>query len=155
VTNSDLARHLRDLHAFLVIAGYDEMHARRYLHLSSEIDSMGEEVEQLAVEGRLREIPGVGPSVAEYIKEILATGKSSKQAEWEKGVPWSVVELLRIPGLGLKTAAKLVHQYRIHSLDDLRTALDNGMLTSAPGIGNKTLQTWRDRLTSLESSRPG
>ena len=38
----------------------------------------------------MRDIPGIGPSTAGYIKEILDTGKCSKQEDWEKSVPFSV-----------------------------------------------------------------
>ncbi len=155
MTNSELAKHLRDLQAFLVIAGYDEMHARRYMHISHEIESMGESVEEMWREGRLQELPGVGPSVAMYLKEILETGKSSKQEEWERIAPWSVLELLRIPGLGLKTAQRLLLGYGVFSLEALKVAINNGSLNGAPGIGDKTIRSWRtaiERLAALDSS---
>jgi DNA polymerase (family X) len=148
MTNKELGRHLRDLQAFLVIAGYDEVHARRYMHISHEIESMDEEIEVIWREGRLLEIQGVGPSVAAYLKEILETGKSSKQEEWEKVVPFTVVELLRIPGLGIRTAQRLVNGFGIYSLAALKNAIDSGLLKGAPGIGEKTVRTWREALAT-------
>lgn len=145
-----MARHLRELQAFLVIAGYDELHSRRYLQIAHEIESMGESIEDIRREGRLQEIPGVGPSVAAYLKEIIDTGKSSKQEEWEKTVPFSVVELVRIPNLGTKTARRLLHEFGIYSLEALKVAIDSGKLKGAAGIGPKTVNTWRmhaERLT--------
>src|SRR4051812_8470836 len=144
MTNKELADHLRALHGFLVIAGYDEMHARRYIHIASEVEDLQEPVEQLKKEGRLREIQGVGPSVAGYLKEILENGKSSKQEEWEKLVPFSVVELLRIPGLGHKTAQRLWHDFQIDSIQALKEAIDAGKLEKAQGIGAKTVERWRE-----------
>jgi DNA polymerase (family 10) len=142
MTNKELADHLRDLHVFLTIAGYDEMHARRYIHIASEVEDLEEPAEQLAREGRLKEIHGVGPSVAGYIKEILQTGKSSKQEEWEKVVPFGIVELVRVPGLGMKTAARLYKDFAIVSREDLKRAIDEGRLNEAQGIGEKTLERW-------------
>ena len=144
MTNKEMAEHLRDLQTFLVIAGYDEMHARRYLHISHEIETMGEPIDQLRREGRLREISGVGPSVSGYLKEILDTGKSSKQEEWEKSVPFSVIDLVKIQGLGIRTAQRLLHDYGVYSLEALIVAIDTGALANAPGIGEKTLRHWRE-----------
>ena len=147
MTNRELAAHLRELQAFLVIAGYDEMHARRYLHISHEIEQMGEPVEDLMREGRLKEIQGVGPSTAGYIKEILLSGKSSKQEEWEKTVPFTVVDFVR------KTAQALLHEHGIFSLEALIVAIDTGRLANALGIGGKTLRTWRASAEQILNSR--
>jgi DNA polymerase (family 10) len=151
MTNQELARHLRDLTAYLTIAGYDELHARRYLHIAHEVEAMGEPVEELRKEGRLQELPGVGPAVAGYLKEILETGKSSKQSEWEATVPFSVVELVRIPNLGAKTAQRLLHEHGVYSLDSLKVAIDTGRLATARGIGDRTLRTWREAIDRIQA----
>jgi DNA polymerase (family 10) len=152
MTNKELAKNLRDLQAFLVIAGYDEVHARRYLHISYEIESMGEQIEQVRREGRLRDIPGIGPSTAGYIKEILDTGKCSKQEEWEKTIPFTVIDLLKIPGLGLKTAQRLLQNNGIYSLEALIIAIDTGLLDDSPGIGAKTLAHWKESAQKIMSA---
>jgi len=148
LTNKELADHLRRLQAYLVIAGYDEVHARRYGHIAHEIESMGEPVQQIRREGRLREIPGVGPSIAGYIKEILDSGKCSKQEDWEKTVPLSVVELIDIPGLGVTTAQRLLHNYGVFSLQALVVAIDGGLLLES-GFSNATLRSWRSAAVEL------
>jgi len=148
LTNKELADHLRRLQAYLVIAGYDEVHARRYSHIAHEIESMGEPVEQIRREGRLREIPGVGPGIAGYIKEILATGKCSKQEDWEKTVPFSVVELIDIPGLGVTTAHHLLHSHGVFSLQALIVAIDGGLLQDS-GFSDTTLRAWRSAAVEL------
>jgi DNA polymerase (family X) len=143
MTNTELAKHLRNLHAFLTIAGYDEMQARRYIHIASEVEDLTEPITQLAAEDRLREIQGVGPSVAASIVEILENGKCAKQEEWEQVVPYSVIELLRVPGLGHKTAGKLYKAFGITSLAELKAALEAGKLDKAPGIGATTRERWQ------------
>ncbi len=149
MTNKELADHLRQLQAYLVIAGYEETHARRYSHIAHAIESMGEPIQQVRREGRLRDIPGVGPSVGGYIKEILDTGKCSKQEEWEKSVPFTVVDLIRIPGLGVLTAQRLLHDYGVYSLESLIVAIDTGMLHNAPGFSEQTVRTWREAAFDL------
>ncbi|RYG30228.1 hypothetical protein EON81_25295, partial [bacterium] len=128
MTNGELAQKLRDLRDFLIIAGYEESHATRYTHLSRYIEKMPEDVETMRREGRLKEIPGVGGLVASYVKEILEDGVSSKQKDWEPFAPITVLELVRIPGLGAKTAKRLFHEFKIAGADDLRKALEEGGL---------------------------
>jgi DNA polymerase (family X) len=146
MTNTELAQHLRNLHSFLTIAGYDEMQARRYIHIASEVEDLTEPIEKLAAENRLREIQGVGPSVAISITEILEKGKCAKQEEWEQQMPYSVIALLRVPGLGHKTARKLYQGFEIATLEDLKQALESGRLDKAPGIGDTTRERWRKAL---------
>lgn len=135
MTNGELAQALRDLRDFLIIAGYEESHATRYSHIARTIDKLPEPVEKMRREGRLKEIPGVGPLIQTYIKEILEDGVSSKQRDWESAAPWSVVELTRIPGLGAKTARTIFHSLAVKSLAELKAAEAAGRLNDVPGVG--------------------
>ncbi len=137
--NSELADKLRDLRDFLIIAGYEESHATRYTQIARYIEKMPEPIEDLKREGRLSEIPGVGKLVAQYIREILDTGVSSKQKEWEGQAPITVLELVRIPGLGPKTARKLFQEYSIDSLARLHEADKSGILAEVQGVGPKLI----------------
>ena len=144
MTNLELAQKLRNLRDYLIIAGYEESHATRYTHISRAIEKMPEEVEVMRREGRLQDIPQVGSLIALYIKEILEDGISSKQRDWEHVAPYSVLELVRIEGIGAKTARRLFMEFGIHSLASLRVALEEHKLDGAPGIGPKTLRSLHD-----------
>lgn len=143
MTNLELAAKLRDLRDFLIIAGYEESHATRYTQIARFIEKLPEPVSVLRNEGRLSEIPGVGKLVAQYIREIIDTGTSSKQTEWEAQAPITVLELVRIPGLGAKTARKLFQEYGIDSLASLREADASNMLEQVQGVGPKLIQAIR------------
>lgn len=135
--NATLAQKLKDLRDFLIIAGYDESHATRYTHIARFIEKLPESVETMRREGRLRELPGVGELVAMYIKEILEDGVSSKQLDWEKEAPISVLEMIRVPGLGAKTAKRLYWERRLASLAGLQEAVRSGALDDFAGLGPK------------------
>ena len=124
--NAELAQKLRDLRDFLIIAGYDESHAVRYTHIARTIERLPEPVEQMRREGRLTEIPQVGKLIALYIKEILDTGVSSKQKEWEAQAPFTVVEMCRVPGLGPKTAKLLWEGFQVKDLTELKRRTATG-----------------------------
>ena len=137
MTNSELASKLRDLRDFLIIAGYEESHAFRYTTIARYIEKMPEDVNLMRREGRLKDIPGVGKLIQVYIKEILEDGVSSKQIEWEKTAPITVLDLVRIPGLGAKTARTLFTEHGIYDLASLKLALDTGIIDSVYGVGPK------------------
>jgi len=134
MTNIELAQKLRDLRDFLIIAGYEESHATRYTQIARMIEKLPEPVTTMVAEHRLTELPGVGKLIAMYIREIVQDGVSSKQLEWEKEAPISVLELVRVPGLGAKTARMLWQEYQIATLAQLqeRVAAD-----PIPGVGPK------------------
>lgn len=152
MTNQELADRLRDLRDFLIIAGYEESHAIRYTHIARAIEKLPEPVERMRREGRLKEIPQVGPLIATYIKEILDEGVSSKQREWEKEAPITVLELVRIPGVGAKTARRLFLEFGIDGLDTLGKALEAGILDDAEGIGPKTREAMTDAVRRHRSA---
>ncbi len=150
MTNAELASRLKDLRDFLIIAGYEESHATRYTQIARMIEKMPEPVMQLRQEGRLTEIPGVGKLVAQYIREILDSGVSSKQKEWEEQAPITVLELVRIPGLGAKTARKLFQEYGIDSFAKLQEADRSEVLQEVQGVGPKLIQAIRAHQPSSE-----
>ena len=147
MTNAELAQKLRDLRDFLIIAGYEESHATRYTHIARAIEHMPEPVEELRRSGRLREIPGVGPTIQLYIKEFLAEGTCSKMREWEKEAPLSVLELVRVPGLGPRIARDMYFGFGIDSRAALRAAEAAGILSQVPGVSPKLLEAIREHLT--------
>jgi len=135
MTNEEMAQALRDLRDFLIVAGYEESHVTRYTHIARYIERMNEPVLQMRREGRLKEIPGVGPLIQTYIKEILEDGVCSKQRDWESQAPWSVVEMVRVPGLGARTAKHIFNATGAKSLAELKEAERNGQLDRVDGIG--------------------
>jgi DNA polymerase (family 10) len=148
MTNAELADKLKDLRDFLIIAGYEESHATRYTQIARYIEKLPEPIEEIKREHRLSEIPGVGKLVAQYIREILDDGVSSKQKEWESQAPITVLEMVRVPGLGAKTARKLFQEYGIDSLDKLLLADREGVLKEVQGVGPKLIEAIREHAAS-------
>jgi DNA polymerase (family 10) len=141
--NAELAAHLRRLQDFLVIGGYPESHALRYGRLALDIDQLGESIALVEKEDRLKRIRGVGPDIANMIAEFLRKGTTSKYEWWKRETPESVLDLLDIPGFGVKTVRTLYMVYAIKNISDLRRAVGNGTLDGVRGIGPKTLTNVR------------
>ena len=137
--NDALGDRLAELHDFLVIGGYPETHAARYRQLARLISRHPERIDKIHEEGRLDEIPGIGDGVAVIIGEYVDTGTSTKFEEFARETPPSVLELLLVPGIGVKTARTLYGDHGLDSLTALKQALDDGRLRGMSRMGPKML----------------
>ena len=83
-------------------------------------------------------IKGVGGSIATRIREYIDTGSVARLEELRTKYPASLVDLLKIPGLGPKTLKTLRAELNIENLDDLKSAIDREALRDVPGLGKTT-----------------
>lgn len=153
--NEEIAAKLKELHDFLVIGGYDEVHASRYPRLALAISRYPLSIERLAAEGRLEEFPGIAGAVSEIIRELIDRGTCGKFEEWARTTPVTVLELTEIPGIGPKTAKSLHQDHRISSLADLDESLRSGQLGEIRGFGAKKLEAIRRHIAEKRSQRVG
>ena len=135
--NDEIADKLRDLHDFLVIGGYDEVHASRYPRLALAISRSPQSIETLAAEGRLREFPGIAGVIEDIVQELIDRGTCKKFEDWSRTTPVTVLELTKIPGIGARTAKRLYQEHGIAGLADLDAAIQDGRLRRIRGFGPK------------------
>lgn len=88
--------------------------------------------------GELTKLDGIGKSTASKIRELFDTGKVDKLEELRKKHPPSVVELMKLPGVGPKMVWKLRKEVGVESLDALKKAVAEGKLQGIKGFGKKT-----------------
>jgi DNA polymerase (family 10) len=97
-------------------------------------------IDQLARQGRLTELKGIGKTIAEKIQALLETGEIPASAKLKKKFPASLLQLMRVPGLGPKTARKIYDELGISTLDELRRAAEEEKLRAVAGLGPKAEQ---------------
>ena len=141
--NDEVAAIVKQLGEYLIIGGYPEDHAKRYVQLAHTISRWPESIDDLAKTDRLDSLPGVGGIITSYISEIVRTGTTEKfdDDQYGKPPPLTVLELTAIERLGAKTARMLYQDFGIDSLRSLCQSVANGDLKSAKGIGPKMLET--------------
>ena len=88
----------------------------------------------------LTEIDGVGKDLAAKCVELVQTGKLPMLDELLEEIPKSVMDLLRVPGLGPKKAKAVHDQLGITTLDELKKACEEGQVRTLKGFGEKTEQ---------------
>ena len=100
--NPEVANRLNEIGDMLDILGEDTFRVISYHRAARAVEATTEDVEDLARQGRLSEIPGVGSAIAEKIEEYVTTGQIGYHEELRGKFPPGVLELLRVPGLGPK-----------------------------------------------------
>src|SRR6266496_2553794 len=90
------------------------------------IEEMPQAVETVAADGTLENTPGIGKSSAQRIQEYLKTGKIAEFEETAAQVPAGVLEIMRIPTVGPKTAALLWKEGNVTSLEKLQAEIELG-----------------------------
>src|SRR6185437_13327589 len=135
--NEDIAALLREYSDLLLITGGDAFRARIYERAARAVAGHSADVRQLDA-AALRQIPGVGKSIAEKIAEYQKTGTIRVVEELRADIPAGVRELTRIPALGPKRAMQLYRDLQISSVDELTAAIKNGRLRDLKGFGPKS-----------------
>jgi DNA polymerase (family 10) len=138
--NFEVAR-LFDLMAdVLELRGENPFRIRAYRRAAQNVESLTEDVETVAREGRLDDVPGIGKDLAGKIAEYLDTGRVKEIEAAKRGIPPGVVELLNVPGIGPKTAKLLYERQGIRTVARLEALARAGKLRGLPGIQAKTEQ---------------
>ncbi|MCX7873459.1 MAG: helix-hairpin-helix domain-containing protein, partial [Caldimicrobium sp.] len=136
--NREVADILRKTAQLLDIKGDNPYRIRAYERASQTIESLTKDVEELAREGKLETIPGIGADLANKIREILKTGTLSTFEELKKEIPPVLLTFLEIPGLGPKKVKVIYEKYGITSIEDLEKACLQHKIAKLPGFGFKT-----------------
>jgi DNA polymerase (family 10) len=96
-------------------------------------------VAQLLASDDLVALPGIGKTIAARIREIVETGTSSYYEELAAKYPPTLLEVLGVSGIGMKTAQALFDQQGIATLADLERAVDAGALVGVARLGKKSI----------------
>jgi DNA polymerase (family 10) len=136
VDNASIARVFGEIADLLEIKNENPFRVRAYRTAAETIATLGERVADLPAEARLK-LPGIGKDLAAKIGELLDTGSLEYHKALLKEFPPTVLDLLRLQGVGPKTVALLYRSLEIKSLEDLEAAVRAGRLRGIKGMGDK------------------
>lgn len=132
--NVAIARVLAEIGDLLEIRGDNPFKIRAYRNAAQVVRDSGERVAGLAA-ADLRALPGIGKDIATRITELVETGGSTFHRELAAEFPAGLLDVLRLQGVGPKTAALLYRELSIGSVDDLTKALAAGSVRGVKGMG--------------------
>jgi DNA polymerase (family 10) len=136
--NAEIAALFSEIADFLEIKGENPFRVRAYRRAAQAMEGLAEDVAALADRGELLEIPGIGRDLAGKIQEFLQCGVVEYLEGLRREIPVGVVELMRIHGVGPKTAKLLYEQIGVDSVEKLEELAKEHKLAGLPGIQAKT-----------------
>ena len=136
--NRQIAQILYDTADLLEVSAADSFRIRSYRRAAEAVESSTVSVGTLAAEPKkLLELPGIGKGMAANIVEMEQTGKLTMREDLLARYKPSMLELLRLPGMGPKTVALFWDALQIASVDELEAAAREGKLDCLPRCGPK------------------
>jgi DNA polymerase (family 10) len=134
--NLSIARVLAEIGDLLEIKSENPFKIRAYRNAAETIAHLGTPVSDLTPEDR-RAIPGIGKDLAGKIGELVDTGTAAFHQELLQEFPPTVLDLLRLQGVGPKTVALLYQGLGISTLEELEQAARDGRIRALKGMGAK------------------
>jgi DNA polymerase (family X) len=136
--NKAIAGILYETADLLEIDGQDSFRIRSYRTAAQAIEALPQQVADLISEPKqLLEVPGIGKGMLQNMQEILKDGRLAIHAELLKKYRPSMLELLKIQGLGPKTIALIWSAYQICDLEGVEKLAREGKIRILPRMGEK------------------
>ncbi|MBI2857281.1 MAG: DNA polymerase/3'-5' exonuclease PolX [Chloroflexi bacterium] len=148
--NTAIAKVFYDVADLLELKGENPFKVRAYQKAARAIELLPRELEIMVREGAdLKEIPGVGEAIAAKITDLVTTGRLGIYDQLRREFPGGITALLDIPGVGPKTAMRLVSELGIQSVDELERAATDGRVAALPRMGERTAENILHQIQAL------
>ncbi len=148
-TNADVAAQLDLLADLMEVEGEDGFRIAAYRRAAGQIRETPSSVAKLALEGRAKELQGIGRTIEEKIVEVVNDGEMHALTKRKAVVPAEVATFMHLPGLGPKTARRIWKELGITTVAGLRAAAEAQQLRGLAGLGAKSEEKILAGLQSL------
>ena len=138
--NIKIAGIFGEIADLLEVKGDNPFRIRSYRNAALTIENLPVDIKTMyrQDENSLEDLPRIGKALHEKIVEIIETGDCRFHQELLSELPSSLLEMLKIYGLGPKKAHLIFNKLNITDIEGLEFAAQNGLLKSLPGMGEKT-----------------
>ena len=136
--NISIARLLDETASLLEIDAADPFRIRSYRRAAEAVEQQTTQLSTIADDPKqLLAIPGIGKGMLANIQALLTTGTLPLREELLQKYKPTMLELLRLPGMGPKTVALVWSSCQVCDIDTLEAAAKAGHLTKLPRMGEK------------------
>ena len=136
--NKAIANILSETADLLEIDGQDSFRIRSYRNAAQAIENHSQQIKDLIAEPKqVLAIPGIGKGMLDKLKELFDTGKLKAQADLLAKYNPSMLQLLKIQGLGPKTIALIWSAYKVSDVDGVEKLAREGKIRELPRMGEK------------------
>jgi DNA polymerase (family 10) len=151
LTNGQLAQVFHDIGDLLEVKGELVFKTVAYHRAADAIGRYPIEVARAYRDGRPPEIPGVGKAIADKLRELATTGRSEYREKLLAEFPTSLLEMLRLPGLGPKTVRLIYTELGVKTLDELKAAAEGHRIRTIRGLTERTEQNILEGIERLNA----
>ena len=148
--NSDVADQLELLADLLELTGEASFRVIAYRRAAQRVRENAGSIAQLALDGRAKELPGIGKTIEEKIVQIVDTGEIAALTKRKAEAPQEVVEFMRLPGARAEDGGATLARARP---DDARRAEDRGGGAAAEGDAGAGARSEEKILKALAEER--
>ena len=136
--NKAIANILYETADLLEIDGQDSFRIRSYRNAAQAIENLSQPIKELISDPKqILAIPGIGKSMLRNLQELFQEGKLVIQTELLDKYHPSMLQLLKIQGLGPKTIALIWSAYKISDVDGVEKLAREGKIRELPRMGEK------------------
>ena len=136
--NKAIANVLFETADLLEIDGGDSFRIRSYRNAGQAIENHSHQIKDIISDPKqVLAIPGIGKGMLQNLQELFDTGKLGLQAELLQKYHPSMLQLLKIQGLGPKTIALIWSAYKVSDVDGVEKLAREGKIRTLPRMGEK------------------
>ena len=152
MNNAQIAEVFDKISSLSQLKGESVFVIRAYQRAAHTIERSPVELEQYVGEGKdLKELDGIGDAIAKKIRELLDTGHLEFYETLKAEFPPGLLEIMDIPGVGPKTALRLVDELGVSTMDDLEQAIEDGRVEQMSRLGKKAADNILRHLRTLRT----
>ena len=149
--NIEIAGILEELGSLLEIQGSNPFRIRAYRNAVLTVRGLTRPLAAMVEEGEdLTALDAIGKDMSAHIVELIQTGELARLVEVSAEIPRSLVQLVKLDGVGPKKAKKLWESLGVTTVEELEVALKEGRVESLEGFGATSV---KKILTSIEDFR--
>ena len=142
-----------DIADLLDIKGENRFRILSYRRAAETIASLPEQLADTVAQGRdPSEFPGIGDAISKKILEALEAGKITFLEKLKEELPASLLELLRVRGVGPKAVKAVYEQLGVTTLDELQAAAQADRLSALPGFGKRSQEKILEAIRDLRGA---
>jgi DNA polymerase (family 10) len=136
--NKALANILYETAELLEIDGQDSFRIRSYRNAAQAIENHSEQIKDIIADPKkVLAIAGVGKSMLKNLQELLTEGKLTLQKELLEKYRPSMLQLLKIQGLGPKTIKLIWDAFQVSDVNGVEKLAREGKIRELPRMGEK------------------
>ncbi|HPG29201.1 MAG TPA: helix-hairpin-helix domain-containing protein [bacterium] len=146
-----IIKKLSELLDLKILAGEDKFKIRAYENAIFSLEKIETDILKSYKSGELKNFKGIGKGIYSVIEEIIISGESKQIIELKKKFPETLFDLFKISGLGPRRIKSLYDELSVKSIEDLKKAHNENLLSKIKGFGEKFQKNLIENILKVES----